>query len=1068
MGRMSRRPIGQADTIAIFLIFHCAYLVVLYPRPARSISYSSPLEKYVKQGDINLGAFLSITNYSPHELCGEVLRFPLAQQYVEALIFAVDEINRDPKLMPNITLGMILLDDCVKESTASAQAVRFLSQYHVLGHLQQPQRGEGSGQPVNMVEGKSSSNASIVKAGTCDCERHTAFYDVVGVISPTRSDNCIAVSYLLSPVQVPQLSFAATSDELSDSHLHPYFLRLVPTASVEVAAILEFVKLQGWSYISIVTSRGSYGEAAATAVLTQASGAGACVAVHLRTYLGMTAPEYRDLVRKLLGFPRARAVIAFIGGVEIVGLLTAIQDLGAVGWHVWIGSDTWADHLTMVPPETRIALYGSFITKFYLPDVPKFEQHFRTIKPSSSENPWFRRFWEHQFNCSFLDRTCDESRDITESRDFHFLSLIGLAIDSVYAYAHALTDLRERECPQESGPAFRDCVSGSRLLAYLKNVSFDGTTGYVKMSETRTDYVIEQILPGKPFTFAPVARVHVDVNNDTISTSIGSGANTSDDDNQSDASVEPIRWARWFERRAPQTFLRKETIESEYDKGFVIDSSAAGSREPLRSELSASESDKTGNQQKEIFPNLKQPIGQFPADLGYRPESSCSRECKPREINVPEKTPCCWKCHLCRDNEMVAENGTKCIECPLFFWPDETLNFRNCTPIPPEYPHLDDVAVIFEVATSCLGIAISLIVCAAFIYLRESKVIKASGRELSCIQLFAIVVGYATMLVYASPPSNVLCSVAYFLFCLTLDLHYAALLVKAVRIYRIFHAAAKGNRGLRMTSPASQVILVCCIVMGQAVISTCVTGLNKATASLSQPARSERYVELSCNMSLPAVTTFLTYNLTLVLLCSVLAFKTRRLPDNYNESRFISMCVTTTLVIWLAFIPTFLTSSRASLKTLLLSLALLLNHSVALVFLFLSKLYTAIFRQDAVVVLPVVAESGQVVGMVEGVTNSGHGFSGVTKVKGRSGIKFVSGSTRVRESETQVSAIPASGAGGSGVTNVHTIFSGSLDSNSRKPQAGQRNSPPRVRKTGRFTVVTHSGNFTQEAWNRCV
>lgn len=136
------------------------------------------------------------------------------------------------------------------------------------------------------------------------------------------------------------------------------------------------------------------------------------------------------------------------------------------------------------------------------------------------------------------------------------------------------------------------------------------------------------------------------------------------------------------------------------------------------------------------------------------------------------------------------------------------------------------------------------------------------------------------------------------------------------------------------------------IVSPQVIISILVAGLEKPTAILTQPVRSEAFVELSCDFTLTGLASFLAYNLTLVLLCSIFAFKTRKLPDNFNESRFMSMCVATTLVIWLAFIPTFLTSSRQYLKTLLLTLALLLNHSVALVFLFLSKLYAVIYLQN--------------------------------------------------------------------------------------------------------------------------
>ncbi|KAH9509031.1 hypothetical protein Btru_048654 [Bulinus truncatus] len=118
---------------------------------------------------------------------------------------------------------------------------------------------------------------------------------------------------------------------------------------------------------------------------------------------------------------------------------------------------------------------------------------------------------------------------------------------------------------------------------------------------------------------------------------------------------------------------------------------------------------------------------------------------------------------------------------------------------------------------------------------------------------------------------------------------------------------------------------------------------NRPTSRKVQLVRTENFVEVSCDMTCPGQTCFLTYNLVQVTMCSVFAFKTRKLPDNFNESRFISMCVSTTMVIWLAFIPTYFTAGREYVRALLLSVALLLNHTVALVFLFFPKLYAAIY-----------------------------------------------------------------------------------------------------------------------------
>jgi len=45
------------------------------------------------------------------------------------------------------------------------------------------------------------------------------------------------------------------------------------------------------------------------------------------------------------------------------------------------------------------------------------------------------------------------------------------------------------------------------------------------------------------------------------------------------------------------------------------------------------------------------------------------------------------------------------------------------------------------------------------------------------------------------------------------------------------------------------------------------------------------------------------YNMLLITTCTVYAVKTRKIPENFNESKFIGFTMYTTCIIWLAFIP---------------------------------------------------------------------------------------------------------------------------------------------------------------------
>ena len=108
----------------------------------------------------------------------------------------------------------------------------------------------------------------------------------------------------------------------------------------------------------------------------------------------------------------------------------------------------------------------------------------------------------------------------------------------------------------------------------------------------------------------------------------------------------------------------------------------------------------------------------------------------------------------------------------------------------------------------------------------------------------------------------------------------------------------------------------------------------------------QKVVYLVCDVPAGALISFLVYNLLLVLVCTILAFKTRHLPDNFNESLFIAMCVTSTLILWGCFIIVYTLSPVKSTRIMSMAIALLCNHSVALIFLFLSRVCAVLFDQS--------------------------------------------------------------------------------------------------------------------------
>lgn len=60
---------------------------------------------------------------------------------------------------------------------------------------------------------------------------------------------------------------------------------------------------------------------------------------------------------------------------------------------------------------------------------------------------------------------------------------------------------------------------------------------------------------------------------------------------------------------------------------------------------------------------------------------------------------------------------------------------------------------------------------------------------------------------------------------------------------------------------------------------------------------------LTCKVSTFSLIMSLVYNMILILLCTLYAFKTRKIPENFNEAKYIGFTMYSTCIVWLAFLP---------------------------------------------------------------------------------------------------------------------------------------------------------------------
>ncbi|PIK35489.1 hypothetical protein BSL78_27687 [Apostichopus japonicus] len=152
-------------------------------------------------GDIILGGLFPV-----HEKGNEFTRCGRVNeergiQRLEAMLFAIDEINKLDTILENVTLGVNIRDTCSQDTYALEQSLEFvrssLTSVDVGGCV--------ASDVINSTEGR-----------------------VVGVVGGSDSDVSIQVANLLRLFEIPQISYASTSARLSDTSRYDYFARTVP------------------------------------------------------------------------------------------------------------------------------------------------------------------------------------------------------------------------------------------------------------------------------------------------------------------------------------------------------------------------------------------------------------------------------------------------------------------------------------------------------------------------------------------------------------------------------------------------------------------------------------------------------------------------------------------------------------------------------------------------------------------------------------------------------------------------------------------------------------------------
>ncbi|CAD5226270.1 unnamed protein product [Bursaphelenchus xylophilus] len=102
---------------------------------------------------------------------------------------------------------------------------------------------------------------------------------------------------------------------------------------------------------------------------------------------------------------------------------------------------------------------------------------------------------------------------------------------------------------------------------------------------------------------------------------------------------------------------------------------------------------------------------------------------------------------------------------------------------------------------------------------------------------------------------------------------------------------------------------------------------------------------LTCKATSSHLLISLGFIMILILACTIYAFKTRKIPENFNETRLIGFTMYSTSILWLAFGPIyFATQNNFKIQIASLCFCISMSGTVALACFFFPKVYIVLWQ----------------------------------------------------------------------------------------------------------------------------